>query len=330
MQKITLEKIAADMGVSKVAVYKALNDKKGVSDALREKIKIYADSLGYVGKSSETDIKNKKYLFFVNQDFFLTPSEQFYSPISYFLSAECTKTNSFLQIAFLENTNTVEKMKEVINTFVPNGLFVAGQTKPEVLKYLSSCRLPIVYIDYYSPIYNLHYIYVDNYNSSYMLTKYLIDNGHKKIGFVGNVSVTSSIADRFFGYRKALCEYGIKFDPVWHIDDNLEKNNNLSDVLPESIPTAYVCHCDAAAQKLYTALSLKGLKIPDDVSVVSFDDTPLCDNLFPALTSIGPKKDVFAKKAFNTMIDALNEKSKCSAVPIKAVLTKRDSVKELD
>ena len=329
MGKITLEKIAVDMGVSKVAVYKALNNKKGVSEALREKIKIYADSLGYVGKTSNAEIKNKKFLFFINQDFFMTPSEQFYSPISYFLSAECTKTNSFLQIAFLEKTNTVEKMKELINSFVPNGLFIAGQTKPEVLKFLNSCQLPIVYIDYFSPIYNLHYIYVDNYNYSYLLTKYLLDKGHKNIGFVGNVSTTASIADRFFGYRKALCEYGIPFNPAWHIENNLEKNDNLSDVLPDNIPTAFICHCDAAAQKLYTTLSLKGLKVPDDVSVVSFDDTPLCDNLFPSLTSIGPKKDLFAKKAFNTMIDALNDKNKLSIVPIKAILTERQSVKDL-
>ena len=329
MQKITLEKIAADIGVSKVAVYKALNDKKGVSQSLREKIKEYAALLGYEGKSSNQDVKNKKFLFLINQDFFLTPSEQFYSTISYFLSAECTKTNSFLQIAFLENNNTVEKMKEVINTFLPHGLFVAGQTKPEVLKYLNSCQLPIIYIDYFSPVYNLHYIYVDNYNSSYLLTRYLINKGHKKIGFIGNVSVTSSIADRFFGYRKALCEYGIKFDEEWHINNNLEKNGDLMNVLPEKMPTAFVCHCDAAAQKLYTALSLKGLKVPDDVSVVSFDDTPLCENLFPSLTSIGPKKDVFAKKAFNTMINALTDKNKFSAVTVKASLSERNSVKDL-
>ena len=329
MQKITLEKIAADMDVSKVAVYKALNNKKGVSEALREKIKVYANSLGYVGKTKEADIKNKKFLFFINQDFFLTPSEQFYSTISYFLSAECTKANSFLQIAFLEKINTVEKMKEVINTFVPHGLFIAGQAKTDVLKFLNSCQLPIVYIDYYTPVYNLHYIYVDNYNTSYMLTKYLIDKGHKKIGFVGNVSVTASIADRFFGYRKALCEYGVPFDSEWHIDNNLEKNDDILNVLPDNMPTAFICHCDAAAQKLYTALSLKGLKVPDDVSVVSFDDTPLCEHLFPPLTSIGPKKDVVAKKAFNTMIDALAEKNKFYSVPIKVSLSERSSVKDL-
>ena len=330
MAKITLEKIALDMGVSKVAVFKALNNKKGVSETLRKKIKDYAYSIGYVGKSYNTDVNNKKFLFFINQDFFLTPSEQFYSTISYFLSAECTNTNSFLQIAFLEKENTVEKMKEVINTFMPNGLFVAGQTKKEVLKFLNSCQLPIVYIDYFSPFYNLHYVCVDNYILSYTLTKYLIGKGHKKIGFVGDISITSSIADRYFGYKKALNEERLYAKEEWHVNDNLEKTENLLGVLPEDMPTAFVCHCDAAAQKLYTVLAIKGFKVPDDVSVVSFDDTPLCDSLFPSLTSAGPKKDVFAKKAFATMIDALTSKNKNSIVTIKTILTERNSVKALN
>ena len=329
MSKITLEKIAVDMGVSKVAVYKALNDKKGVGEELRRKIKEYAYSLGYVGKTSNVDVNNKKFLFFINQDFFLTPSEQFYSTISYFLSAECTKNNSFLQIAFLEKENTVYKMREVINKYKPNGVFVAGQAGREVLSFLNASELPTVCIDHYSPLFNLHYVYVDNYNVSYTLTKYLISKGHKRIGFVGNVASTASIADRFFGYKKALIEDGLPFEDEWLINNNLEKNDDLMNVLPADIPTAFICHCDAAAQTLYTALALKGLKVPSDVSVVSFDDTPLCENLFPQLTSIGPKKDIFAKKAFNTMIDALSSKNKNSSVTIKTTLSERDSVLSL-
>jgi len=76
MGKITLEAIAKTIGVSKVSVYNALNDKKGVSEALRVKIKNHAKSLGYINKQSLIEAKNKKFLFFINQDFFLTPSEQ--------------------------------------------------------------------------------------------------------------------------------------------------------------------------------------------------------------------------------------------------------------
>ena len=90
--------------------------------------------------------------------------------------------------------------------------------------------------------------------------------------------------------------------------------------------TAIICHCDACAQKVYSELMLKGLKIPQDISVVSFDDTPLCESLFPTLTSVGVKKDVFAKKALNAMLEAINS-GKHSLVQIRPVLSERNSVK---
>lgn len=329
MPKVTLEQIAQDLGVSKVAVFKALNNKKGVSDELRQKAVDAAQRLGYITKSAAVEANNKKFLYFINQDFFLTPSEQFYSTIFYFLSAECTKSNSFLQIAFLEANNKVERMKEIINTFMPDGLFVAGQIDDETLEYLNGVNIPTVFIDYFSPFYNFHYVYVDNYNLSYTLTRYLIDKGHRSIGFVGDISSTSSIADRYFGYRKALNEADIEYCEEKHINNNLERNDNLLNVLPSEMPTAFICHCDAAAQKLYTALALKGYKVPDDISIISFDDTPLCENLAPRLTSAGPRKEFFAKKAFNTMIDALTNKNRASNSVVKTFLVERDSVKSI-
>ncbi|MDD4077823.1 MAG: substrate-binding domain-containing protein, partial [Bacilli bacterium] len=97
--------------------------------------------------------------------------------------------------------------------------------------------------------------------------------------------------------------------------------------LPGELPTAFICHCDAAAQRLYTILALKGLKVPDDISIISFDNTPLCDNLMPKLTSAGPQKDYYAKKAFNLMIECLNNKNKVFQKQIQTDLVERESVK---
>jgi LacI family transcriptional regulator len=113
---------------------------------------------------------------------------------------------------------------------------------------------------------------------------------------------------------------------AWHINVNLEKNNDIINLTPGTLPTAYLCHCDAAAQWIYTAIALKGLRIPEDISIISFDNTPLCDSLMPKLTSAGPQKDYYAKKAFNTMIECLNNKNKNIQLLIKTTLTERNSV----
>ena len=328
MGKITLEKIAKEMGVSKVAVFNALNNKKGVSDDLREKIISYANANGYVNKSSLLEIKNKKFIFFINQDFFLTPSEQFYSTIFYFLSSECNKAGCLLQIAFIEKEKTIEKMKEVINSFKPDGLFIAGEIETSIIKEIEGSNILTVFIDYYSPLYNCNFVYVDNYHLSYSLAKYLIEKGHKKIGFIGDINKTTSIADRYFGYLKALSEENLPAIEHWHININLEKNEEIKDI-SDDLPTAFICHCDAAAQRIYTVLALKGLKVPDDISIISFDNTALCDSLSPRLTSAGPQKDYYAKKAFNTMIDSLNNKNKNFRVIIKTNLVERNSIMAL-
>ncbi|MDD4389087.1 MAG: LacI family DNA-binding transcriptional regulator [Bacilli bacterium] len=330
MGKITLEAIAKTIGVSKVSVYNALNDKKGVSEALRVKIKNHAKSLGYINKQSLIEAKNKKFLFFINQDFFLTPSEQYYSTIFYFISAECNKNNSILQIAFIETENTIEKMKEVIAFFKPDGLFIVGEINTSIFKFTESINIPTVFIDYYNPLFDSNFVYVDNYHLSYMISNYLIAKGHKNIGFVGNINKTASIADRYFGYLKALTAAKFPINNQWHININLEKNEETGDIvstLPGELPTAFICHCDAAAQRLYTILALKGLKVPDDISIISFDNTPLCDNLMPKLTSAGPQKDYYAKKAFNLMIECLNNKNKVFQKQIQTDLVERESVK---
>jgi len=329
MSKITLEKIAKDIGVSKVAVFKALHHKDGVSQELRNRIQTHADKLGYSVKTKPNVIKNKKFIFFVKQEFFLTLSEQYYSNIFNFLSSECSETNSFLQIAFLESESTLQKIKHVIASFHPDGIFFAGEVDNLIITYMNKIDIPSVFIDYYNPLVSGNYVYVDNYHLSYVLTQYLISNGHKKVGFVGNIKETSSIADRYFGYLKAMNENNLEIDDDWHVNINIEKNYDVYQLDFKSMPTAFVCHCDAAAQWVYTFLGIKGLKIPQDVSIISFDNTILCNNLAPKLTSAGANKENYAKRAFSVMISCLTNQTKTHHVQVKTDLYERESVRTI-
>ncbi|MDP2425825.1 MAG: LacI family DNA-binding transcriptional regulator [Candidatus Izemoplasmatales bacterium] len=331
MAKITLEKIAEDLGISKVAVSKALNNQKGVSDALRMKIVQHAESLGYNKRTSVSDTRNKRFLYMINQDFFLTPSEQFYSTIFYFLTSICLKAQCQLQIAFLEPDYMIDKMKASIASYKPDGIFFAGEVRKSIIRYIEKMTIPCVFIDYFNPLYNCNYVYVDNYSLGFQLTKYLVAQGHKKIGFVGDIQQTASIADRFFGYQRALQDERLPFKLEWHVNENLEKKSQplvISDKLSD-MPTAYLSHCDAAAQRLYTSLSIKGYRVPDDISVISFDNTDLCDSLVPKLTSAGPSKEVFARKAFQVMNDCIGSKNKTFHVVVRTQLVERSSVKNI-
>lgn len=331
MKKITLEDIGKIFGISKVAVHKALNDKKGLSEELREKVKKKAEELGYT-KYRASGINGMNFLYIIKKHFFLSASEQFYSPIYYYLNKEYEKLNSKLQIVFLEDKgDNATIIENAIKSSKPriNGIFFAGEVEKNVLDYLAKIEIPFLFIDFYSPLYNYNYLYVENYQLSYMLTQYLISHGHREIGFVGDITSTSSIADRFFGYKKALTENGLPFNEEWHINKNIEHVSDFVHLMPDNHPTAYVCHCDLAAYKIYMACSVKGLIVPNDISVISFDNTALCESISPTLTSAGINKETTAKKACSVMEDIILKRTKTINIILKTKLYERNSVKKI-
>ena len=173
-------------------------------------------------------------------------------------------------------------------------------------------------------------MFIDNYQLSFAITEYLIRKGHKRIAFVGNINASSTIADRYYGYRKALMKHEVRFISSWHVNHNLENTKGVFGLnFMDNTITAIVCHCDACAQSVYNELMLKGLKIPEDISIISFDDTPLCESLIPNLTSAGVKKEVFAQKALNAMLERINS-NKHPFMQLRPVLTERKSVKDLN
>jgi LacI family transcriptional regulator len=331
VKKVTLETIAKDVGVSKVAVYKALNNKSGISDELRQKINVVAKQMGYV-KTKKHHYENLNFVYAIDKNFFLTSSEQFYTSIYYYLTCECERINSTLRIVFLdESTDNITTLKNAVSSIKDriDGIFIAGEVKKDFLNRLDNFAQPIVFIDFYSPVYSYSYIHIDNYYLSYALTQYLIDQGHKKIGFVGDIKSTSSIADRYYGYKKALSESGLETHQSWHINQNIEHTNDLNHILPNIMPTAFVCHCDPAAHKMYAAIHAKNLTIPKDVSIVSFDNTTLCENIIPTLSSAGCNKETIAKKSFSTMLEMMSDKSKVLNVTLSPTFAVRNSIRNL-
>ncbi len=333
MKRATYESIGKSLGVSKVAVYKALNNKNGVSKELREKIKQCALSAGYRPVNS-TYKENLNFVYAIRKDYFLKTAEQFYTSIYYYLTEECKLASCKIEILFMEQGEefaNIENFLKENEEMEISGIFIAGPISRDSLPKFTELTLPIVFIDFYSPLYTYNYVYLDNYNLSFLATTHLIQSGHKKIGFVGNICSTTSICDRFFGYRKALIQNGLTFDPAFHINANIESTGDkLETVLPKEMPTAYVCHCDSAAEILYLLLKIHGYKVPDDVSVLSFDNTELCKKLTPQLSSVGVGKEKYAKKSFDLMLDLINSGSKKNTVLLTPQFHLRGSIKTIE
>ncbi|MCI8413054.1 MAG: LacI family transcriptional regulator [Clostridia bacterium] len=325
MKKVSMQTIARKMGVSTVTVHKALNNQHGVSEKTRNEIIKVAYEMGY--KLPE---KNQSlcFIYVTHKNFIMSQDEQFYSEIYHKLNMECLKVGASLELIVHDTpSTTLGTLKAIDSDKGISGIFVSGQLSPDMYAKLEELNLPIVCIDFYSSDYPFDYIYVDNYYASYSVTKYLIKKGHRKIGFIGDIGFSNSIADRYFGYLRALNKYKIPRDERLHINTNIEHVPTKL-TFPE-MPTAFVCHCDRAAAALYEELSLAGYSVPRDVSVIGFDNTDLCEHLTPRLTSFGIEKITYASTALGAMLARIEKKDELNYIKLNLQLYERESVRTL-
>ncbi len=327
MKKVSLETIAKQLGISVVTVHKALKNQQGVGPELRSKILALADQLGYVRHIAAP---NRSYIHIIRKDFLISMDERYYTTIYYYLNCECTNAEAKLFFVVHDVLSaTMANVKNLMQETQIDGIFLSGQMDKEFLAEIEKLKIPIVCIDFYSSDYKFNYVYIDNYYAGYTLTKYLIQHGHRHLGFVGDIKFSNAVADRYFGCLRALNKFNIP-DAVFHINANIERAPDSFELDRENLPTAFICHCDRAASILYEKLKKLGLSIPNDVSIISFDNTEICDILSPKLTSLGIDKTVFASQAFRLMEMALqNKTSKINYIKLNLSLYERESVKQL-
>jgi len=138
---------------------------------------------------------------------------------------------------------------------------------------------------------------VDNQHGGRLATEHLIERGHRRIGYVSGPANHSDDAERMAGYRQALDEAGIPFDPALVVpgDGRLDGGERALHKLREMSepPSAVFCYNDMTAIGLLSAARRAGLSLPDGLAVVGFDDIPLAAHVCPPLTTIAqPQRDM--------------------------------------
>lgn len=319
---VTLADIAAKVGVSTVAVSKALTGKSGVSDELRIRIKQTAERMGYVsntsGKQTVTETGN---IGVIVPENYYGYSLSFYGQL-YEKVVKALYDNKYYSILELltkedEADGTIPK---VLRDWKVDGLIFMGQIEEDYIRrILEKSQLPVFFLDTYKPSVAVDTVVSDGYYGTFMLTDYLIRRGHRRIGFVGNVDATDSIADRFWGYRKALRENHIEFESSWEIPDRSRNGNIGGQILYEAGGLdAYVCNCDHAAQIVIQDLEKMGCSVPEDVSVTGFDDflPPEWGRGADRITSYSVNMELMAQTCVKSMIKKIKHQEYVQGIQI--------------
>lgn len=292
-KNVTLSDIAKKVGVSTVTVSKALSGQSGVSDSVRAQIKDLAESMGYQKRSRTTRKERTDEAYNIGvliPEKYLDKYSSFYAMMYGELAAQAVKRGCF---AFMEPI-TAEGERELrlprmIEEDKADGIVIIGYPSDDYLEMLKTeGGLPVVYMDFSTTDENADAVLSNGYYGSYFLTNYLFGKGHKRIAFVGTVGATGSITDRYLGYMKAFIEHGCSYSDSMVIEDRDAETGNMDEekffqLPPEKdMPDAFVCNSDLTASMLIHKLRDNGYRVPDDVSVVGYDNY-----LYPGLCDIG-------------------------------------------
>ena len=305
---VKLADIAEKMNVSTVTVSKALSNQKGVGEDLRKQIKEMAAQMGYVSPSAARmqEVKKSYNIGVIVSQKYFNQMQSFYWLMYQELATKATAKNSFTMLEVIqeddENTNVTPKLLDGDRI---NGLIIIGKMKQDYLDAIKEkTKVPVVYLDFYTND-ETDAVINDNYFGMYRLTQYLLDMGHKKIGYVGTLFATDSITDRYFGYAKALLENGIEAKKDWVINDRYVDSGTIADykmTLPKDMPTAFACNCDVTALELINVLEEKGYKVPEDISVVGFDNYAFQNPNAVNLTTYAVDVKEMARRAIKIII----------------------------
>lgn len=178
-----------------------------------------------------------------------------------------------------------------------DGIILLGQMARRYVECVRQLGKPTICVDFEWWGIGLDTVVSNNYSASFNLTMYLVRRGHRKIAFVGNLNSTNSIDDRYLGYRKALIQSGIAYREEYQINEMDAKYQRIAPALPQDMPTAFVCNNDFCAFLLIKRLQKDGYRIPEDISVVGFDNAIYSRVSNPEITTINIPTESMSKRA---------------------------------
>ena len=327
---IRLKDIAETLGVSVVTVSNALAGRKGVSAPLRARILACASQAGLdpekYGKA-ETHSLSAGVLI---SERYLSVGTSFYWEMYQQTALAAARGNGFtlLQILKREEEETDPAVTvPMLEGGEAEGLIVIGRIRePFMRRLMEKVRVPVVLMDFYSAGCSCDAVLSSNYFGMYKVTRRLIEAGHTKIGFVGTPEASANVRERQFGYRRAMMEAGLPVLPEWQLADREPSEETPELTLPERMPTAFACSSDYAAGILHRKLEEAGIQVPEDVSVIGYDDYLYGDPFAEHLTSFHVDMKQMGEKAAALLSARVNGESGPPRVCyIDSTITERDS-----
>lgn len=338
--KMTMKDLASELGLSVSVVSRVLSgkaDEYRISDKTREMVRAAAKRHGFTPNQLARGLRLRK----SETLGLLVPdiSNMFFSGVA--LSVEsCARRRGYsIVLCNTEENEECERTSlDLLLARKVDGLIVApvAQTKDFThLLALAHDQIPVVLLDRFFPGSPLPYVTSDNVRGAYEGTRYLLDRGHRHIGFIQGIVDSQTSMGRLEGYRRALDAFEVPFQPRLVVGNDFSEQNGYQSAVTllteDRPPTALFVTSSVGALGAMRACAEHGVSIPEDVSIIAFDDYPYAALLAPPMTTIAQQTQAMGHAACDMLIDWLEsgEAPEQRNVILPTHLVPRASVREV-
>jgi len=312
VSNLTLEDIAKQSGVSRSTVSRVVNNHPNVSEDVRKRVKEVINKTGYQPHAAARTLASQRSWMLglvlprSVSSFFADP---YFPRLTQGIAQACNKYNYTLGL-FLISTKEDEEaiFPRVSRKGLLDGILLqSDQLGDQLTDQIIQSKIPLVIIG--RPFYNknVSYIDVDNVNGAFTAVSHLIRLGYQRIGTITGVSTRTVSLDRKEGYIKALTERGRNIDESLIVEGDFTEAGGyyaMQQLLPNK-PDAVFAASDIMAIGAMRAIREAGLRVPEDIALVGFDDLPLATMPEPRLTTIRQPVYQFGVKAVEILLDLI-------------------------
>lgn len=338
-EKISIYTIAKEAGVSPATVSRVVTNNARVSDEKKKKVQEIIDKYDFQPNALARGLSNTKsgiiglLVADIRNPFYAT------------MAVECEKAayerDYMLLLCNTFKENEMKNLKKMFDHRVDAVILIGGKVDDVISD--------VEYVDYVNHIADsipilitgkldgadCFQVNIDEGQSMEILMEYLVENGHKNIALIGGRKDVKSTYDKRLRYRQLLRRHGLPFsedyimDSSYNVEGGYEAMNRFFEE-KRPLPTAIIAINDFTAVGIMQAIKERGLKIPEDISITSFDNTYIAQSSVPNLTSVGYDYQQFGITLVDSAVKIIQNMEVPRVQFIKSELVIRDSCKKIN
>ncbi|WDG11806.1 substrate-binding domain-containing protein [Vibrio campbellii] len=332
----TMKDIAKLAGVSTSTVSHVINKTRFVSEEISERVNNAAKELNYYAPSAlarSLKVNRTKTIGML----VTTSTNPFFGEVVKGVERSCYQKGYSLILCNTEGDN--ERMRESINTLlqkrVDGLILMCSSLEGERIDVFERYPdIPVVVMDWGPMLFTSDKIQDNSLRGGYLAAKYLIDSGHKEVGCITGPLIKHQAQMRYEGYKRAMLEAELEFNANWIVESDFECEGGYQAfkkmVERGPLPSSIFVSNDMMAMGVINAANELGIQIPEQLSIIGYDDIHIAKFMSPSLTTIHQPKYRLGQAAVETLLRKLDEKSdEAQVVQLEPTLVERNSVRLL-